>query len=102
MMGVGLLYHLAAEGWKDIVLVEKDELTSGSTWHSAGQCPSFIGDYTMAMIVISAVALTPRPGELPTVSTAFPTHAPAAVEARPGHDPLLFRRLLHAAISALR
>lgn len=53
-------------------------------------------------IVISAVALTPRPGSLLTTSTSFPTHAPAAVEARPGHDPLLFRRLLHTAISALR
>ncbi|MAI80518.1 MAG: aminomethyltransferase [Deltaproteobacteria bacterium] len=50
MMGVGLLYHLALEGWTDSLLVEKGELTSGSTWHAAGQCPSFIGDYTMAKI----------------------------------------------------
>jgi len=50
MMGVGLLYHLAAEGWDDCVLVEKGELTSGSTWHAAGQCPSFIADYNMAKI----------------------------------------------------
>ena len=34
-MGVGLLYHLALEGWRDVVLVEKGELTSGSTWHAA-------------------------------------------------------------------
>ncbi|MFQ5955456.1 MAG: FAD-dependent oxidoreductase [Kiloniellales bacterium] len=50
MMGVGLLYHLAREGWKDCVLIEKGELTSGSTWHAAGQCPSFIADYNMAKI----------------------------------------------------
>jgi len=51
MMGVGLLYHLAEEGWGDAsILIEKGELTSGSTWHAAGQCPSFIGDYTMAKI----------------------------------------------------
>ena len=51
MMGVGLLYHLAEEGWGDSsILIEKGELTSGSTWHAAGQCPSFIGDYTMAKI----------------------------------------------------
>jgi len=50
MMGVGLLYHLAEEGWKDVLLIEKGELTSGSTWHAAGQCPSFIGDYNMAKI----------------------------------------------------
>ncbi len=37
VMGVGLAYHLAHEGWSDIVLLEKAELTSGSTWHAAGQ-----------------------------------------------------------------
>ena len=37
IMGVSLLYHLAKEGWKDLVLIEKGELTSGSTWHAAGQ-----------------------------------------------------------------
>ncbi|MCB2139804.1 MAG: FAD-binding oxidoreductase, partial [Rhodobacteraceae bacterium] len=50
MMGVGLLYHLAEAGWKDVLLIEKGELTSGSTWHAAGQCPSFIGNYNMAKI----------------------------------------------------
>lgn len=37
VMGVGLAYHLAHEGWNDVVLLEKGELTSGSTWHAAGQ-----------------------------------------------------------------
>ena len=37
IMGVGLAYHLAHEGWTDVVLLEKAELTSGSTWHAAGQ-----------------------------------------------------------------
>ncbi|GAB5435483.1 FAD-dependent oxidoreductase [Falsiruegeria mediterranea] len=37
VMGVGLAYHLAHEGWTDVVLLEKGELTSGSTWHAAGQ-----------------------------------------------------------------
>jgi dimethylglycine dehydrogenase len=37
IMGCGLAYHLAHEGWSDVVLVEKAELTSGSTWHAAGQ-----------------------------------------------------------------
>ncbi len=37
IMGCALAYHLAREGWKDIVLLEKAELTSGSTWHAAGQ-----------------------------------------------------------------
>ena len=33
VMGCGLAYHLAHEGWTDVVLLEKAELTSGSTWH---------------------------------------------------------------------
>lgn len=37
IMGCGLAYHLAREGWTDAVLLEKAELTSGSTWHAAGQ-----------------------------------------------------------------
>ncbi|MHA1601349.1 MAG: NAD(P)/FAD-dependent oxidoreductase, partial [Alphaproteobacteria bacterium] len=49
-LGVGLLYHLVKEGWNDVVLVEKGELTSGSTWHAAGLIPHFIGSLTMAKI----------------------------------------------------
>jgi dimethylglycine dehydrogenase len=58
-MGVGLIYHLAAEGWTDVVLVEKGELTSGSTWHAAGLCTNFIADYNMAKIHKYAVDLYP-------------------------------------------
>ncbi len=50
VMGVSLLYHLAKEGWKDIMLVEKGELTSGSTWHAAGQCPNFVGSLSLGYI----------------------------------------------------
>ena len=64
MMGVGLLYHLAEEGWTDVLLVEKGELTSGSTWHAAGQCPSFIADYNMAKIHDYGNRLYPRLEEL--------------------------------------
>ena len=41
VMGVSLLYHLAKEGWKDIILFEKNDLTHGSTWHAAGLCTHF-------------------------------------------------------------
>ena len=47
-MGAGLFYHLAHEGWTDTVLVEKGELSSGSTWHAAGLIPHFIGSLNMA------------------------------------------------------
>ena len=35
LIGCSILYHLAKLGWKDVVLLERDELTSGSTWHAA-------------------------------------------------------------------
>ncbi len=60
MMGVGLLYHLAEEGWTDSLLIEKDELTSGSTWHAAGLCPSFIADFNMAKIHDYGIKLYPK------------------------------------------
>ena len=34
--GCSVAYHLAKYGWKDVVLVERDQLTSGTTWHAAG------------------------------------------------------------------
>jgi dimethylglycine dehydrogenase len=40
-VGCSVLYHLALKGWTDIALTERDELTSGSTWHAAGNCPTF-------------------------------------------------------------
>ena len=41
-VGVSMLYHLAKKGWSDVVLVERKELTSGSTWHAAGLLPLLI------------------------------------------------------------
>jgi dimethylglycine dehydrogenase len=40
-VGCSALYHLARLGWRDVVLLERDELTAGSTWHAAGNCPNF-------------------------------------------------------------
>ena len=40
-IGVSVAYHLAKAGWKDVILLERDELTSGSTWHAAGLLPLF-------------------------------------------------------------
>lgn len=41
VVGTSALYHLAMGGWSDCVLLEKNELTAGSTWHAAGNCPNF-------------------------------------------------------------
>ena len=56
-MGVSLLYHLTKEGWTDIVLIEKSELTSGSTWHAAGQCPHMLSSLNLAKIHLHSTDL---------------------------------------------
>ncbi len=50
-VGVSALYHLAKKGWgDDVVLLEKAELTSGSTWHAAGLLPLFNMSYSVGQI----------------------------------------------------
>ena len=39
--GCSTAYHLAKDGWKDTVLIERDKLTSGTTWHAAGMILNF-------------------------------------------------------------
>ncbi|KAG1700434.1 Dimethylglycine dehydrogenase, mitochondrial [Nymphon striatum] len=56
-MGVSLLYHLAKAGWKDIVLVEKNDLTHGSTWHAAGLCTHFAHNPTIQELRATSVRL---------------------------------------------
>ena len=51
VVGVGALYHLAKKGWgDDVVLLEKGELTSGSTWHAAGLLPLFNMSYSVGQV----------------------------------------------------
>ena len=45
--GVSTLYHLVKMGVTDVMLTEKLELTSGSTWHAAGNLPHFSNDYNV-------------------------------------------------------
>ncbi len=51
IMGCGLAYHLAHEGWNDVVLLEKGELTSGSTWHAAGQITHSTSSFSLGKCV---------------------------------------------------
>lgn len=47
VVGASTLYHLAKAGWTDCVLLEKNELTAGSTWHAAGNVPNFAGSWAV-------------------------------------------------------
>jgi dimethylglycine dehydrogenase len=49
-VGTGIAYHLAKAGWSDVMLLERDELTSGSTWHAAGLLPYFNMSYATTHI----------------------------------------------------
>jgi dimethylglycine dehydrogenase len=57
VVGVSTLYHLVKKGWTDSVLVERKELTSGSTWHAAGLLPLFNLSYSVGQIHKYSVAL---------------------------------------------
>ena len=50
VVGAGTLYHLAKKGWTDVVMVERKELTSGSTWHAAGLLPLFNMSYSVGKL----------------------------------------------------
>ena len=50
VVGCSVLYHLTKLGWSDVVLLERSELTSGSTWHAAGGFHTLNGDTNMAAL----------------------------------------------------
>ena len=50
VVGCSVLYHLTKYGWKDVMLIERSELTSGSTWHAAGGFHTLNGDTNMAAL----------------------------------------------------
>ena len=105
VVGVSTLYHLTKKGWTDVVLIERTELTAGSTWHAAGLLPLFNMSYTVGQLHKYSVDLykrlpagnrpgrelprhrQPAPGDLPrsawtsTRSTAAPP-TPSACRSR--------------------
>ena len=60
VVGCSVLYHLTKAGWKDVVLVERDILTSGSTWHAAGGFHTLNGDPNVAKLKATRSGFTTR------------------------------------------
>jgi len=60
VMGCSLAYHLCKEGETDVVLLEKGELTSGSTWHAAGQITHSVSHYSLAKMAAYGTELYPK------------------------------------------
>ena len=59
-VGVSTLYHLTKKGWTDVALIERTELTAGSTWHAAGLLPLFNMSYTVGQLHKYSVVLYKR------------------------------------------
>ncbi|TPI84050.1 FAD-dependent oxidoreductase [Mesorhizobium sp. B2-8-9] len=57
VVGCSVLFHLARHGWTDVVLLERDELTSGSTWHAAGGMHTINGDPNVAKLQKYTISL---------------------------------------------
>jgi dimethylglycine dehydrogenase len=63
VVGTSSLYHLAKAGWTDCVLLEKNELTAGSTWHAAGNVPTFSTSWSIMNMQRYSTELYARLGE---------------------------------------
>ena len=62
-VGASCLYHLAKLGWSDAILLEQNELTSGSTWHAAGNVPTFSTSWSLLKLQSYSASLYRRLGE---------------------------------------
>ncbi|WP_067784671.1 GcvT family protein [Paraurantiacibacter namhicola] len=71
VVGVSTLYHLAKLGWSDVVLIERKELTSGSTWHAAGLLPLFNLSYSVGKIHQYSVDFYPTLEEETELNVGF-------------------------------
>ena len=60
IVGASVLYHLTGAGWTDIVLLERAELASGSTWHAAGNTPHFNTSLNLSRIHLASTELYGR------------------------------------------
>jgi len=50
-VGAGILYGLARRGWSDAALLERTQLTAGSTWHAAGLIPSYTRNFNVGRMI---------------------------------------------------
>ena len=83
-VGTSVLYHLALKGWTDCVLLERNELTSGSTWHAAGNCPNASGSWSILRLQHYSTELYARLGE--TVDYPMNYHVTGSVRLAQSRD----------------
>ena len=84
--GCSALYHLAQMGCTDVLLLERDELTSGSTWHAAGNVPTYSTSWSLMKVQAYSAAALPRAGQRSRVPDQLPRHRLGAPGARPASE----------------
>ncbi|TGQ39683.1 FAD-dependent oxidoreductase [Mesorhizobium sp. M00.F.Ca.ET.216.01.1.1] len=94
VVGCSVLYHLANAGWTDIVLIERSELTSGSSWHAAGGFHTLNGDPNVAKLQAYTVQLYKEIEELSGQSCSL--HLTGGVMLADTPERMDFLRLAHA------
>ena len=94
VVGASVLYHLAKRGWRDIMLVERLELTSGSSWHAAGGFHTLNGDPNVAKLQSYTVNLYKEIEEVSGQSCGF--HMPGGLMLADTAERMDFLKLAHA------
>ncbi|MEZ5811156.1 MAG: FAD-dependent oxidoreductase [Rhizobiaceae bacterium] len=94
VVGCSVLYHLAKAGWTDVVLIERSELTSGSSWHAAGGFHTLNGDPNVAKLQAYTVSLYKELEEISGQSCGL--HLTGGVMLADTPERMDFLRLAHA------
>ncbi|WP_299862850.1 FAD-dependent oxidoreductase [uncultured Hoeflea sp.] len=94
VVGCSVLYHLAKAGWTDVMLIERSELTSGSSWHAAGGFHTLNGDPNVAKLQAYTVSLYQELEELSGQSCGL--HLTGGVMMADTPERMDFLRLVHA------
>ncbi len=94
VVGCSVLYHLAKAGWTDVMLIERSELTSGSSWHAAGGFHTLNGDPNVAKLQAYTVQLYKELEEISGQSCSL--HLTGGVMLADSPERMDFLRLAHA------
>ncbi len=94
VVGCSVLYHLAKAGWKDVMLIERSELTSGSSWHAAGGFHTLNGDPNVAKLQAYTVGLYKELEEISGQSCSL--HLTGGVMMADSPERMDFLRMTHA------
>jgi len=94
VVGCSVLYHLARAGWTDVMLIERSELTSGSSWHAAGGFHTLNGDPNVAKLQAYTVGLYKELEDLSGQSCGL--HLTGGVMMADSPERMDFLRLVHA------